>query len=249
MVEFTEEQTRVKEKIDKIFEENNWNPNTIRYISVEYDENMELKAIINFDEEEFILKNIWVREDFRGTGYTQDFLKRVFREYTFMFVWEPNIDFIKAMVKAGLGLHKTIQRMDVWFLIPQMLSDISNGFISRDDYIINKNGHYYVMGTALDNTRYVNPIYKELDDNLTDDELKTISKGTEIILKKSNLIWNRCNASLRTLVQEFSKDWMDSEKIAYQNKMERSRMFMEENLNKTRKEFEKIKDSSKYIDI
>ena len=148
----TEEQMIYKEKIEKIFKENNWNPSTINFISVEFDENNELKAIINYDKDMFILKNVWVREDFRGTGYTQEFLNNVFRKYNFMFVWEPNISFTKAMVKAGLGLHKKVQRMDIWFLIPQMLSDVSNGFISRHDYIIKKNDYFYIMGTAPDKT-------------------------------------------------------------------------------------------------
>jgi len=239
----------LKKKVEKLFEENKWNPSTINFISAEFDENNELKAIINYDKEMFILKNIWVREDFRGTGYTQEFLNRVFREYTFMFVWEPNMSFIKAIVKAGLGLHKKVQRMDIWFLIPQMLSDVSNGFISRHDYIIKKNGYYYIMGTAPDKkTIFVNPLYKELDDKLTKEKYETIAKGTEIILKKTNLIWNRCNAELRLLVQELSKDWTDSKKIAYQEKLERSKEFMGKNLNKTIKEFEEIKEESKFID-
>lgn len=125
--------------------------------------------------------------------------------------------FIKAMIKADLGLHKKIQRMDIWFLIPQMLSDVSNGFISRHDYIIKKNGYYYIMGTAPDNTTiFVNPLYKELDDNLTEEEFETISKGTETIITKTNLIWGRCIAEQKIMVQEYSKNWTDAKKMAYQ---------------------------------
>lgn len=91
----TKEQLIIKEEVEKIFKENNWNPKTINFISVESDENNKLKVIINHDKENFILKNIWVREDLRGTGYTQKFLKRVFQKYNFMFVWEPNLVLLK----------------------------------------------------------------------------------------------------------------------------------------------------------
>ena len=248
--ELTEEQLIIKEKVERIFKENNWNPQTINSISVESDQNNDLKAIINHDEENFILKNIWVREDLRGTGYTQEVLKRVFQKYNFMFVWEPNLSFIKAMIKADLGSYKKIQRMDIWFLIPQMLSDLSNGFISRYDYIIKKNGYYYIMGTAPDNTTiFVNQLYKELDDNLTKEGLKMISKGTEAIIKKTNLIWRRCIAEQKNLVQEYSKNWTDAKKMTYQDKLERFKEFMTKNFDKSVQEYEDIKKEGKFIDI
>ncbi|MCE7698315.1 MAG: hypothetical protein K8E24_005575 [Methanobacterium paludis] len=236
----------IKEEVKKIFEENNWSSSSISHVSVEFDENKKLKAIINYDKEMFILKNVWVREDLRGTGYTQDFLRRVFKEYTFMFVWEPNISFIKAMVKAGLGLHKKVQRMDVWCLIPQMLSDVSNGFISRHDYLIKKNKHYYTMGTAPDKEGIlVNPLSKEVH---TKEEYELILKDKEIITKKWRLIWNRCNKGLRLTVQEFNKDSTTFEKNGYTEKLERSKSFLSKYLKKTLKEYEEMKGDMTFIE-
>lgn len=236
----------IKEAVEKIFEENNWSSSSISHVSVEFDENKKLKAIINYDKEMFILKNVWVREDLRGTGYTQDFLRRVFKEYTFMFVWEPNISFIKAMVKAGLGLHKKVQRMDVWCLIPQMLSDVSNGFISRHDYLIKKNKHCYTMGTAPDKEGIlVNPLSKEVH---TKEEYELILKDKEIITKKWRLIWNRCNKGLRLTVQEFNKDSTTFEKNGYTEKLERSKSFLNKYLKKTLKEYEEMKGDMTFIE-
>lgn len=182
---------KIKDKVEKIFKENHWSSRSISHVSAEFDENEKLKAIINYDKEMFILKHVWVREDLRDTGYAQYFLRRVFKEYAFMFIWEPNIRFIKAMVKAGLGLHKKIQRMDVWCLIPQMLSDASNGFISGYDYLIKKNGHYYIMGTGPNKeTIFVNPLSKELH-KITKEENELISKDSAIITKKWRLIWDK----------------------------------------------------------
>jgi len=241
-----EEKQIFKEKVEKIFKENNWSPSSISHISAEFDEDKEIKAIINYDKEQFILKNVWVREDFRGTGYTQDFLRRVFKEYTFMFVWEPNISFIKAMVKADLGLHKKIQRMDVWCLIPQMISDVSNGFISRHDYLIKKNGHHYTMGTAPDKRILVSLLSKDLAKITKKEEYELILKDSENLTKKWRLIWKRCD--IKFTVQEFKKDCTRDEQIAYNEKLGRSKSFMDKYLKKTAKEYEKIKEDMKFVD-
>jgi hypothetical protein len=236
-----------KKKVEKIFEENNWNPSTINFISAEFDENKKLKALINYDNDRFILKNIWVREDFRGIGYTQDFLRRVFKEYNFMFVWEPNISFVKAMVKAGLGLHKKVQDMDVWFLIPQMLSDGSNGFISRHDYLIKKNGHLYTMGTGPDKRIVVSLLFKEFVEITKEEEYESVLKDEEIIIKNTRLIWDKCNIGFTA--QEFSKDFTRMEQIAYNEKLRRSKSFMNKYLTKTLEEYEKSKEDMKFVDI
>lgn len=236
----------IKDEVKKIFKENNWSSKSIDHISVQFDEDKKLKAIINYDKEEFILKNIWVREDLRGTGYAQSFLREVFEENKFMFVWEPNIIFIKAMVKAGLGLHKKVQRMDIWCLIPQMLSDMSNGFISRHDYLIRKNGHYYNLGTGPDKkTIIVNPLSKELK-NITKEEADLISKDKEIITKKWKIIWKRCDIKFK--VQEFTKDWTEIQKIDYQEKLEKSRSILDKNLKKTLNKYEEMKEDIKSIE-
>ncbi|KAF5044217.1 hypothetical protein DSECCO2_494090 [anaerobic digester metagenome] len=239
----------INEETKKIFKENNWNPETINYISAEFDENKEVKAIINYDKEMFILKNVWVREDFRGTGYTQDFLKRVFKEYTFMFVWEPNLAFIKAMVKAGLGLHEKVQKMDVWCLIPQMLSDVSNGFISRHDYLIKKNSHLYTMGMGPDKRILVSLLSEEFLAITKKEDYESVLKDGENITKKYPLIWDECSAELTLTVQEFSKDFTIYEKIAYNEKMEKSKLFMDKYLKKTIKQYEEIKEDMKFVDI
>lgn len=236
----------IKDEVKKIFKENNWSSESIDHISVQFDEDNKLKAIINYDKEEFILKNIWVREDFRGSGYTQNFLREVFEEYKFMFVWEPNIIFIKAMVKAGLGLHKKVQRMDVWCLIPQMLSDMSTGFISRHDHLIRKNGHYYNLGTGPDKkTIIVNPVSKELK-NITKEKAELLLKNKNIITKKWKIIWKRCD--IKITVQEFTKDWTELQKEIYQKKLEKSKSILDKNLKKTLKKYEEVKDSMNFIE-
>lgn len=239
---------KIKDKVEKIFQENNWDPKFIGHVSAEFDENGKLKAIINYDKEEFILKHVWVREDFRGTGFTQDFLRRVFEEHIFMFVWEPNISFIKAMVKSGLGLHKKVQRIDVWCLIPQMLSDMSNGFISRHDYLVKKNAIYYNLGTGPDKeTILVNPLIKDLN-KISKEESDLILKDKEIITKKWSLIWNRCNARMTIIVQEFSKDWSENQKIAYQTKLENGKSFLDNFLKQSIREYELMKDDMDFIE-
>ena len=245
---FNQHRMEIKKEVERIFEENNWSSRSISHVSVEFDENKKLKAIINYDKEMFILKNVWVREDLRGTGFTQDFLRRVFREYTFMFVWEPNISFIKAMVKANLGLHKKVQRMDVWCLIPQMLSDVSNGFISRHDYLIKKNDHYYTMGTAPDKEGIlVNHLYKG-PYKITKEEYGLILKNREIITKKWRLVWNRCNNGIKLTVQEFVKDFTPSEKKSYMEKVEASKSFLNKYLKETLKEYEEMKENMNFIE-
>jgi len=243
----TEEQMTYREKIEKIFKENNWNPSTINFISVEFDENNELKAIINYDKEMFILKNVWVREDFRGTGYTQKFLRRVFKELNFLFVWEPNISFIKAMVKADLGLHKKVEGMDVWCLIPQMLSDFSNGYMSRHDYLIKKNNHHYTMGSGPDKRIVVSLLNKELIKITTDEEYESAVKDGEIIIKNTRLIWDSCNIGVT--VQEFRKNCTISEQIAYNEKLIRSKSFMNNYLEKTLQEYKQSQKDMKFVDI
>ena len=69
----------IKDKVQEIFQENNWDKRLIDHVSVEFDENGKFKAMINYDKEEFILKHVWIREDFRGTGFTQDFLRFVLK--------------------------------------------------------------------------------------------------------------------------------------------------------------------------
>lgn len=236
----------IKKEVERIFEENKWSTKSISHVSAEFDENKKLKAIINYDKEMFILKHFWVREDLRGTGYAQDFLRRVFKEYTFMFVWEPNISFIKAMVKADLGLHKRVQRMDIWALIPQMLSDVSNGFISRHDYLIKKNDHYYTLGTGPDKeTIVVNPLFKGTN-KITKEEYDLMVKDSKSITKKWRLIWKRCN--IRLIVHEFNKDSSDSKKIAYNEKLKRSQSFMDKYLKETLKEYEEMKEDMNFIE-
>ncbi len=244
----TKEQIQCKEKVEKIFKDNNWNPNTIHFISVDSDENNDLKAIVNHDEQKFILKNIWVREDFRGTGYTQGLLRSLFKENTFMFVWEPNLSFIKAMVKASLGLYKNVEGMDIWCLIPQMLSDISNGFISRHDYLIKYNGHFYTMGTGLDGRIVVSLSYKDLIKIADNEEYESTLKDCETVIKNTRIIREKCDIGLT--VQEYAKNWNISEKIAYDEKMQRSKSFMNKYLEKTRKEYEQSqKDNMRFVDI
>ena len=43
--ELTEEQIKYKKKVEKIFKENNWKLDMINCVSVDFDENNELKAI------------------------------------------------------------------------------------------------------------------------------------------------------------------------------------------------------------
>lgn len=232
----------IKDKVQEIFQENNWDKRLIDHVSAEFDQNGKFKAMINYDKEELILKHVWVREDFRGTGFTQDFLRLVFEKHIFMFVWEPNEGFIKAMVKAGLGLHLKIQRMDVWCLIPQMLSDSSIGFISRHDYLVKKNKHYYNLGTGPDKkTIVVTPLIKDLN-KITKEEAELISKDKNIITKKWSLIWKRCNNRMSILVQEFSKDWTDDQKIAYQTKLENSKSFLDNFFEHSLKQYEQMKE-------
>jgi hypothetical protein len=238
----------IKDEVEKIFKENNWGSKSIDHVSVEFDENKKLSAIINYDKEMFILKHVWVREDLRGTGYSQDFLRRVFKEYAFMFVWEPNISFIKAMVKAGLGLHKKVQRMDVWALIPQMISDVSNGFISRHDYLIKKNGHYFIMGSGPDKeTILINPLFKGLN-KITKEEYELILKDKEIILKKHSLIWNRGVSAQKITVQEYIKDCNELEKIEYQKKWERCNSFLDKYFKETLKDYEEMREDMDFIE-
>lgn len=244
----TEEQIIYKEKINQIFKENKWNPDTINFISVDLDENSKLKAIVNHDKDNFILKNIWVSKDFRNTGYTQGFLRSLFNENTFMFVWEPNLSFIKAMVKADLGLYKNVEGMDVWCLIPQMLSDFSNGFISRHDYLIKYNEHFYTMGTGLDGRIVVSLSYKDLIKIGNNEEYELTLKDCETVIKNTRLIREKCHIGLT--VQEFAKNWSIGEKIIYDEKMQRSKSFMNKYLEKTRKEYEQSqKDNMRFVDI
>lgn len=245
--ELTEEQIKYKKKVEKIFKENNWKLDMINCVSVDFDENNELKAIVNHDEEKFILKNIWVRKDFRGTGYTQWFLRRLFIENTFMFVWEPNLSFIKAMVKAGLGLHKKVEGMDVWCLIPQMLSDFSNGYMSRHDYLIKKNNHLYTMGSGPDKRIVVSLLNKELIKITTNEEYESVQKDGEIIIKNTRLIWDSCN--IGTVVQEFRKNCARSEQLAYNEKLVRSKSFMNKYLERTLQEYKQSQKDMKFVDI
>lgn len=248
MKKYEEMKKIFRKKILKIFIANMWDPNTINCISVEFDQNGELKGLINYDEEMFILKNIWIRNDLRNTGFTQDFLRRVFKEYTFTFVWQPNISLIKAMVKGDLGVHKKIQRMDVWCLIPQMISDVSLGYISKQDYLIKKNNHYYTMETGPDNESIIiNPRFQILK-NITLDECDSIIKNGEIIIKKTNLIRKHCNDAINIKVQEFYQEFTKFEGIQYNKKLERSQSVLNKYFEETIQKFEDRKKGMKYVD-
>ncbi len=242
-----EEQKRIKKEVERIFKENKWNPKLINYISVQYDENMDLKAIMNHDKENYILKHIWVREDFRGTGYTQKFLRDVFKEMDFTLVWEPNICFIKSMIKADLGLHKKIDDMEIWNLIPQMMSDVSNGYISKHDYLIKKNGYHYTLGSGPDKNIVVSLVTKDMKNIKSENEYNSVMKDGEEILRQWKLIWNKCDIKYK--VQEFCKDFSREEAIVHNNKLRRSKSFVDEQLNRTVEEYREARNNMKLVDL
>lgn len=98
------------------------------------------------------------------------------------------------------------------------------------------------MGTGPDKkTIVVTPLIKDLD-KITKEEAELISKDKKIITKKWSLIWNRCNNRMSILVQEFSKDWTEDQKITYQKKLEKGKSFLDNFFEHSLKKYEQMKD-------